>query len=389
VKNIKNSVLRLEEYIISEDYKGYDPYDSLMSPIFKLPVLKSNKLLRFGFQQVYRRIPFNTRSLIGIKKGLNPVTLGLCIQAYSYLSNVFSERRDFYESEIEKLLVKLIELKSKGFSGTCWGYDFDWEARYAKIPAFYPTVVATGIITNSLFINYKLLNNAKSLELCKDAVDFVMKDLNKSYEGDNFCYSYSPGDKQKVLNATMKGARLLSQVYSVTKDDNLYLEAKKTVDYVLDNQNPNGSWSYSRGDARKWIDNFHTGYILDALKDFIYYTNTKDYLSCLEKGYDFYLHSFFYKNEIPKYYENKIYPIDSTAISQSILTLVGFGNIKLANRIALWGNTNMNCDKGYYYFQKSKLYINKIPYMRWVNAWMFTALSYLLYKTISLKNDRK
>jgi hypothetical protein len=379
LEKILNSILKLESYIISEDYKGYDPYDSLMSPLFKLPVLKSNKLLRFGFQQIYRRIPFNTRELFGIKKGLNPVTLGLCIQAYSYLSFIIPERKDFYLSEINILIDKLIELKSKGFSGTCWGYDFDWEARYAKIPAFYPTVVATGIITNSLFTNYKLLGNKKSLDLCIDAANFVIKDLNKSYDGENFCYSYSPNDRQKVFNASMKGARLLSQVFSVTGDNNLYIEANNTIDYVLKNQKDSGSWSYARGDARKWVDNFHTGYVLDALDDFIVYTDSKKYLSHLEKGYKFYENNFFQDGVIPKYYENKLYPIDATAVAQSVMTLARFKNTGLAMKVANWSIDNLMSNEGYFYFQKNKFYLNKIPYMRWVNAWMFTSLANLLY----------
>jgi len=376
---LKDSVLKLEKYILSEEYRGYDPYDSLMSPLFKMPLLNSGKLIRFGFQQVYRRIPFNTRGILGIKKGLNPVTIGLCIQAYTYLSFVTPEKRDFYHLEIEKLLNKLIELRSEGFSGICWGYDFDWEARYAKIPAFYPTVVATGIITNSLFINYKLLKNKKSFDLCSDAVNFVIKDLNKSYDGENFCYSYSPNDRQKVFNASMKGARLLSQVYSVTGDENLYIEAKKAIDYVLDNQKENGSWSYSKGDARKWVDNFHTGYVLDALDDFIKHTGCERYSEYLEKGFRFYENNFFQDNTIPKYYQNKLYPIDATAVAQSVMTLARFGKTGSALRVAEWGIENMSHAGGYFYFQKNKLYTNKISYMRWVNAWMFASLTNLLY----------
>ncbi|MBI5403303.1 MAG: delta-aminolevulinic acid dehydratase [Ignavibacteriae bacterium] len=377
---ILDAILKLESYIIKEDYKGYDPYDSLMSPVFRMPVLKSNKLLRFGFQQVYRRIPFNTRGIFGVKKGLNPVTLGLCIQAYSYLSLAMPEKKDFYRSEIEKLTDRLIMLKSDGFSGICWGYDFDWEARYASIPAFYPTVVATGIITNSFFINYRLLKNEKSLKFCMDAANFVLKDLNKSFEGENFCYSYSPGDRQKVYNASMKGARLLSQVYSVTKDRNLYVEAKKAIDYVLENQKENGSWSYSKGDARKWVDNFHTGYVLDALDDFITFTGSSEYSERLKKGFEFYERSFFLNGMIPKYYENKLYPIDATALAQSIMTLLRFGRTGIALKIAEWGIGNLTDNEGFFYFQKNRLYTNRISYMRWVNAWMFASLAGLYYK---------
>ena len=374
-----HSLKKLEAYIISEEYKGYDPYDSLMSPLFKFPLLRSNKIIRFGFQQVYRRIPFNTRKLFGIKKGLNPVTLGLCIQAYTYLSQILPAEKNFYLKEIDSLLDKLILLKSKGFSGACWGYDFDWEARYAKIPAYFPSVVATGIIINSLFENYKILGNPISKELCVSSANFVMNDLNRSYDGNLFCFSYTPADNQKVFNATMKAARLLSQVYFVTKDKNYILDANNTVRYVLSCQKSNGCWSYSKGDARKWVDNFHTGYILDCLFDYIENTGINDYKNNMMKGFDYYINTFFYNESIPKYYNNSLYPIDATAIAQSIMTLTKFKRNKIAKKIAGWSIENMKSKSDFFYFQKTRLYKNKIPYMRWVNAWMFLSLSYLCF----------
>jgi hypothetical protein len=377
--DLLNSLKRLESYIISENYKGYDPYDSLISPIFKLPFLRSNKFIRFGFQQVYRRIPFNTRKLLGIKKGLNPVTLGLCIQAYTYLSQVFTDRKDFYLQVIEKLLDKLIQLQSKGFSGACWGYDFDWESRYAKIPAFYPTIVATGFITNALYTNYQLTGNQKSLSLILDSVKFL-KDLNKTYDGDEFCYSYSPLDKQIVFNATMKGVRLLVQVYSITKDNKLKEEAKKAVAFVIKNQNEDGSWHYSLGDERNWIDNFHTGYIIDCLTDYCNLIEGEVFKKILDAAVNFYKNNFIYANGIPKYYNNSIFPIDSTSAAQTIITLTKIGCAESAEKVIDWMISNMQSEKGCFYFQKMKFYTNKISFMRWSNAWMLLALSYYLYK---------
>ena len=82
---IEESLQRLVNYIESQNYRGYDPYDALKSPLFRLPILKSNKLIRFGAQQLVKRSPLNLRPLLGIPKGYNPVTLGLCIQGYSNL----------------------------------------------------------------------------------------------------------------------------------------------------------------------------------------------------------------------------------------------------------------------------------------------------------------
>ena len=34
---------RLEAYLEAERFRGYDPYDALSSPVFRLPVLRSSK----------------------------------------------------------------------------------------------------------------------------------------------------------------------------------------------------------------------------------------------------------------------------------------------------------------------------------------------------------
>jgi hypothetical protein len=376
---ILESLLKLQNYILSEDFKGYDPYDSLMSPIFKLPILRDNKVIRFGFQQLFRRFPFNFRPLLGIKKGLNPVTLGLCIQAFTYLAKVFKENEAFYLNIINKCLEELISLQSKGYSGSCWGYNFDWEARYTRINAYVPTVVATGIITNGLFEFYKHYNDDRAKELILSSTKFVLNDLNRTYDKDgNFCFSYSPNDKQVVFNATMKGARLLSQAYHICKEKSLLDLAEKTVRFVVNHQKNDGSWSYSLGDARTWVDNFHTAYVLECLYKYIKLSGNKNFEINFKKGIDFYVNNFFENDGKPKYFNNKTYPVDSTSAAQSIITLTMIGRKDLAEKVLLWFIYNMQSNKGYFYYQKHKFYTNKISYMRWSNAYILLALSYYL-----------
>ena len=62
------------------------------------------------------------------------------------------------------------------------GYNFDWEARNMKIPSFQPTIVATGIICNALFIAYKITKIKKAKEMILSASNFVQNDLIISYE---------------------------------------------------------------------------------------------------------------------------------------------------------------------------------------------------------------
>ncbi|HYF03945.1 MAG TPA: prenyltransferase/squalene oxidase repeat-containing protein [Patescibacteria group bacterium] len=377
---LKQSILRTEKFITKEKFRGYDPYDALLSPLFKLPVLNSWKIPRLGTQQVLKRLPVNLRPLLGIEKGYNPVTLGLCLQAYSYLFKTLPEQKAYFRQQAEFCIKEIDRLQSKGYNGACWGYDFDWQARYATIKAYTPTVVATGFITNALFTAYEIIKSERAFELCKSACNFVLKDLNRTEdESGDFCFSYSPNDRQVVLNATMKGARLLAQVYSVTKDEELLKTARKTTNFVANHQHENGSWPYSIGDTRTWADNFHTGYVLDCLDEYEKMTGDNSFKNIKEKGWKYYRANFFEHGEIPKYYDNSLYPIDATACAQSLITLSQFGDMVQALKTAKWIIENMQNADGSVAYQIKKTFKNNVIYMRWSVAWTFLGLSKVLY----------
>ena len=376
-KELNNSLHELKTYIEDNNYRGFDPYDALKSPLFNLPILKSNKIIRFGIQQLVKRFPFNLRPLLFIPKGFNPVTLGLSLQSYSYLYQIEPENRKEYLEKINFLVDELEKLIPLGFSGPCWGYDFDWEARYTKISAYQPTVVATGIISNALFITHQITSHKRARELVIGASNFVINDLNRTTENSNICFSYSPFDKQQVFNASMKGVRILSQAYFLTQNKEYLSLAKKAVKFVVNYQKEDGSWDYSVANHGGWVDNYHTGYILDCLDEYQKISNDKSCIINIESGYSFYKNKFITNEGIPKFYDNKVYPIDCTSASQCILTLVRFGDRKLAFDVAQWMIKNMQNKNGSFKFRIFRYYTIKLSFMRWSNAWMFVSLAFI------------
>lgn len=374
---INNSLNKLKTYIEANNYRGFDPYDALKSPFFKLPFLKSNKLVRFGTQQLVKRLPFSIRPLLFVHKGYNPVTLGLSIQAYAYLYHAEPENKEKHLQRIVHLVSELKKLIPAGFSGACWGYDFDWEARHAKIPAYQPSVVATGIITNALFIAWQISGHQESAELIESAAKFVVKDLKRTYKEDAFCFSYSPFDQQQVFNASMKGARLLAQAYSINLNTEYKELAKQAVAFVVSHQKEDGSWGYSLANAGGWTDNYHTGYVLDCLDEYQKLTSDLQWNKNIEKGYAFYIKHFIEENGRPKFYHNKTYPIDCTSAAQTILTTLRFGDKEIAKATVAWMSQHMQKKNGSFKFRKFKYHTITTSFMRWSNAWMFAALSNL------------
>jgi hypothetical protein len=380
------SFLKLQEYCKQETYKGWDPYDGLNSKVFQsLPLLPNKRISRLIWIQFIKKMPLNLRPLLKIEKGYNPKGLALFISGYSKISQI-EKFHDEAILQINFLAEKAISLTTSGFSGSCWGYNFDWESRAFFQKKFTPTIVATTYVANALLDAYEVTKNETFLQLAISSKDFITNDLKRTYnDKGNFAFSYSPFDTTSVFNASLLGARLLSRIYSYTKEEELISLAKKTVDYCCNYQNIDGSWFYSPLPFHQWIDNFHTGFNLECIYEYGLFSKDDSFDKNFNKGLEYYLTTFFDDRGRSKYYNNSLYPIDIHAPSQLIITLSKSHRFKenknMIEQVVNWTIENMQSPKGYFYFQKSKYFTNKIPYMRWSQAWIFYGLSHYLVNT--------
>lgn len=379
---IRTALLRLQNHIEQENYKGFDPYDALTSPLFRLPLLRSNHFIRFASQQLIKRSPINLRPILGIKKGENPVTLGLALQAYVSMKHSGLMNED--HPITSQLIQRLDETRSGYFKEACWGYDFPWEARYASIPAHYPTIVATGIISNALFQSWQNTGDKKTAEIIISACKFAGNNLQKTKTASgHFFYSYSPLDHECVFNAGMKAVRLFAQGYQISNDSHWSKLAEQALDGILHHQNEDGSWPYSLRNTGHWIDNYHTAYILDCLDEYIKITGDTLPKASLEKGYSFYKEHFISEQGLPSLYHNKLYPVDCTGAAQTLLTLSRFNDIECAVKVAEWTIRHMQKDDGSFMYRLDRGSMKTKSYMRWSNAWMFAGLAALSDKLIT------
>ena len=323
-ETVRSAVERAERFVLAEDYRGYDPYDALTSPVFR--VIRSRpRIVRRGAQQVLRRLPVNVRPLLGIRKGRNPVTLGLGLQAWALLATAMPAERERYAAESARLVGQLRDVASPGWSGDCWGYDFDWETRDATVRAFTPTVVATGFVTNALFTSHERLGTDGALALCESACVFVTRDLHRTPGADgSFCWSYSPVDRGRVLNATAKGSRLLAQVGAEAGRPELFDDARRSLRFVVEHQRADGSWPYAIDDPRSWADNFHTAYVLDALAEYAQRTGDDAFAEATDAGGATTARTSS-RTTGCRSLRHVAHPIDCTPVAQSMLTLCRFG----------------------------------------------------------------
>jgi rhamnogalacturonyl hydrolase YesR len=388
--NIAESFGRLKNYCEAEDFKGWDPYDGLNSKIFKATGLQKWDLARLAWIQGFKRSPINFRKLLMVPKQHNAKGVGLFLNGYCNLYSL-AERgetrfgaKDEILIHIKELADLLLTMQNKEYSGACWGYNFDWQARRLFLfPAHTPTVVATSFCVTALLSAFEITKNQNYLETALSAGNFILNDLNRTKYKSGFLFSYSPlNGNNTVFNASLLGAKVLSQLYAYNKSELFKETAELAVKAGVEAQNEDGSWVYGMLPVQSWIDSFHTGYNLDAIQTYQDKTGDKQFNGNIEKGFEYYIDNFFLENGTPKYYHNKIYPIDIHCPGQLFVNLSVNGrfkeNKKLAHSVYNWVNKNMQSSKGYFYYQLKKGVSSKIPYMRWSNAFMFNALSYLL-----------
>lgn len=384
MNSARDSLFRLFDYCKSQDWIGYDPYDGLNSEVFHfLPAFKNIKIFRLLFSQMNKKSVFNFRPLIGIRKGRNPKGTGLFLSGMLHLYK--RGNRKEYLSYINSFLEWLKKDICPGYSGYCWGYNFDWQSRAFFLPKGTPTVVNTSFIGRAFLEGYEVLREEELLEIARSACNFILKDLKRLETNGSICFSYSPRDRYFVHNATALASSLLAMTFDKTREEDLVKVAKKSIQYVIDHQTNDGAWVYGEDPIaqKTGTDNFHTGFILESLKIYTESTNDDEYKGNIKNGLDFYQNCFFLDDGTPKYFPHKIFPIDIHSASQAAITLIQLrdygADMNLCRKVISWMIDNLQDSKGYFYYQKGRFFTNKIPYMRWAQAWAFRALSSYLY----------
>jgi len=371
----------------SSDLRGHDPYDALLSPVFSLPILRSNRLLRLGSQQLVLRSPVNLRSLLGVPDQLNPVTIGLYLHGISDLAAAGVIDAEEARDESRLWTAQLADLVSPGISGPAWGYPFPWEGRRHRMPPNTPTVVATSMVVNGLHRAWAVLGDETAQSLVAESAAFVLNDLPRAAGDDRaFCWAYSPVDRQVVLNATLKGTRILAQAVNAGRSDEggeLLSAAEASARFVVEHQDEEGGWPYAaEGDPRTWRDHYHTGYILECLHAYGELTGDQQFRDSRDLGWQNY-RSRFFEGSLPLYYDDRPGPIDATAAGQALITLTLFGDVEFGEKVAASSIESLSSGNGQFAFQRRGRRVTRIHFLRWSTAWMFAGLSAL---TLAMSN---
>lgn len=378
-------------YCLEHGWSGYDPYDGLNSLVFQSLKFLQKKQFRLAFLQFHKRSPINFRRIFKVPRSQNPKALALFLTSCIKLAKLDLLSDDTLIPELIKKIIKSASVKNDSYG---WGYNFDWQALTGFIPRGTPNVVCTSFVGHSLLDAYNYNPNPYLINIVESSANLIKNHFYYKKTNSEVFINYIPIDiKTKqvipIHNANLLGASLLSRVARITNNADMMNQALEALKYSLSKQHDDGAWDYGEWDrpSQRWIDNFHTGFNLCSIRRIGQDVDTLVFEPYIIRGLHYYQKHFFKENGAPRYYHNKLYPIDIHSSAQSIITLLSLkdldrGNSQLAESILTWTISHMYDRKGFFYYQKNRWSTNKISYMRWSQAWMLLALSTFLEEAI-------
>jgi uncharacterized protein YyaL (SSP411 family) len=280
----------------------------------------------------------------------------------------------------------ILDLRSPGTDHWCWGYSFPWQTRTQIVPRWSPNAVCTIFVAGALLDLYEETREPRYLDIGLSAAEFVLGLMWSDNQG-TVSLSYPlPAIRTPIHNANLLGAALLCRVARLSGEKKFLEPAFRMARYTAAKQRENGSWPYGEARTQQWVDNFHTGYNLGALRAICKYADTSEFESHVRRGFEFYRAHFFREDGAARYFHDRTYPIDSHCVAQSIITLLEFKDLDVhsvtqANRVFDWAMSNMWDDRGFFFYRVLPFCRIKTSYMRWVQAWMLLALSTLVEET--------
>ena len=302
---VKPAVLRFVAWLDSYGETSWDHQSYFASDFgrwakalyYKQPALGKLAVAPMIFSEAF--VP-SARRLFWKRQRL-PIADAHYAMGFAYLSQALGEK-NYYDRAVHFLEI-LKGTRSEGYRNYCWGYPFSWETRHGTMQAGIPLITTVPYVYEAFRQVYKIDRNPEWREIMRSIAEHGFEDYHDfvtSERGSSCSYNPLPEEPGMVVNASAYRAFLLTQA-SIDFDETEYrTTADRNLNYVLESQNPDGSWYYSTEGERNFVDHFHTCFVMKALAKIEALTGNGVVTRAIERGVDYYVKSLFDEKSFPK-----------------------------------------------------------------------------------------
>ncbi|MEO8720422.1 MAG: hypothetical protein ABI372_04905 [Ginsengibacter sp.] len=393
-KEVIKSISRFLTWFESNGYYSYDQYDfwSTRFGIKAKQIYYKNKFAGIPFVApvFLAEIFFPSVRKAFVTKKRFPIADAHFIMGFLNFYETTSDEK--YLKEAQLIAQELLKSSVSGFSGNSWGYPFDWMTTRGLWTSGIPLITTTGYCFEAFLKLYDITNDQKYLDTAYSIFLFTLNDLTDTQiDYETAACSYSPVDNSQIVNANAYRAYVLTEGSVRFDHEEASKKASMNINFILKNQNPDGSWKYAVNDERdNFVDNFHTCFVLKNLIKINRIRNDDKISFTINKGYNFYKKNLIdtsgqplpfaklsrlnvVKRELYDYAEGISLGLLMEAEDKDARNIV---TVMVEDLISKYQNKN-----GSFITHLSILNMkNKIPYLRWPQSQLFYALTNYLKK---------
>jgi hypothetical protein len=360
----------------ARDWRGYDPYDALNSPLAR-PLTLGTTLGARLLTQAVKLAPINLRPVLRIRPDWNAKAIGLVASGYARLAAAGDLTAD---ARARRWLYWLVENHAGGPAGLGWGYHFDVRTRFFAYRRGTPNAIATSFAGQALLDGCELLADERWREPAEEVGRFLVSRLLSDGRRSPY-FRYLPGEDELVHNANLLACAVLARASRVLGDPALAEPARAALATSVAAQRTDGSWPYADRPGHDWVDNFHTGYVLQSLAHCA--TLEPALAEPLDRGIRFWERELFLDDGTPKYDVGSVLPLDAHCFATAIDTWLAVlpwrrEGLERAARLGDLLIDELLDARGFVHFQRRRLWTSRVPFVRWTTAPAFCALAGLV-----------
>jgi hypothetical protein len=307
---------------------------------------------------------------------------------FAFLSRASGEQ-PYYRRAVHFLDV-LRETRCHGYEHDAWGYPFDWETRSGTMKRGTPLITTLPYVYEAFREVYELDKDEQWRQVMRSIAQHALldyRDIETSPRASSCAYTPSPADPGGVINASAYRAALLMRA-AVDFSEAGYSEvAGRTMNFVLDSQNADGSWYYSVEGQRDFVDHFHTCFVLKALAKLETLAGDSRCTRAIERGVGYYVRHLFDEERRPRpfsraprltVYRHELYDY-AECLNLATLLRGRFSELD-AIRSAVLQDTLDRWQKPDGSFRSRQLLLgwDNLPMHRWAQSQMFRSLAFIL-----------
>ncbi len=377
---------------VSYDYQSYFSSDlgrSAKALYYRKPLLGTMAVFPMVFSEAF--VP-SARRLFW-KPQRFPIADAHYAMGFAFLAQGSKQQQyQQYHRRAVHFLEVLQETRCPGYDNYCWGYPFNWETVCGTIRSGTPLITTVPYVYEAFKQVYQIDRHPKWLQIMESIAQHALRDY-KDFEtspGASSCsYTPFPENSVGVINANAYRAFLLMSATLDFSEEEYRTVAERNLNFVLECQNPDGSWYYANDGKRDFVDHFHTCFVLKALTKIEALTGHIGCTKAIERGVGYYTEHLFDGRGVPRpfsraprltVYRRELYDY-AECINLAVLLRGRFPrlddllSIVLQQILARWQKPDGS-------FRSRQLHLgwDNTPMHRWAQSQMFRSLCFLLYR---------